>query len=228
MTSHNRPTSQIHLSASALTLAAGLLFSSTLLDAGTAKLPFAPSAATAPSPTAALTPSASPTSAPAPAWEPPKAATTNPKANAQTKPSANGASVPLFGAAAITKGNANSDLAKAVRAIAGDRIPTLDDYQKLVAQNKAGNAKSLMPIGPNHFVMAMCVDHQNNLWVGTEGEGLYRFCPADGLWTQFVASKNPPHDGNPPIAVDAVECGLGDNYVYLWDATSRAACGSAT
>jgi len=136
-----------------------------------------------------------------------------------------GALVPMF---SQNNSDLNATAKHYLKQICGERVPTLRDWQQLVDLKLPGAAGWLhAPMGEGHFVMSMCLDRQNNLWVGTEGEGLYRFSPADGMWTQFVATKNPPPDGNPPIAATAVECGLGDNYIYALacDRQGRIWCG---
>jgi hypothetical protein len=63
-----------------------------------------------------------------------------------------------------------------------------------------GRTPLALPIGKNHFVMSLAADAQGNLWLGTEGEGVYRYnarSPESAQWTQFS-----PKDG------------LGDEYGY--------------
>ncbi len=121
-----------------------------------------------------------------------------------------GAMVPMFTRDAL---DPNDTAKHYLKQICGDRVPTLADWQKLVDMKLVDAAKWLhAPMGAGHFVMAMCLDLQNNLWVGTEGEGLYRFSVADGMWTQFVASSG----ADAPVGQfsGATVCGMGDNYVY--------------
>jgi hypothetical protein len=120
--------------------------------------------------------------------------------------------VPAFMGAGAETG----DMAKHyVKQVCGERVPTVADWQKLAAMKLPDADKWLhAPVGQGHFVMAMCLDKQNNLWVGTEGEGLYRWSAVDGMWTQYVATRNVPPDGSPAIPASAIECGMGDNYVY--------------
>ena len=127
-------------------------------------------------------------------------------------PAQGGALVPMFEADAS---DPNATAKYYLKQICGDRVPMLQDWQNLVDMKIPDADKWLhAPMGSGHVVMAMCLDLQNNLWVGTEGEGLFRFSASDGMWTQFVATKNPPGDGNPPIPESALVCGIGDNYVY--------------
>jgi hypothetical protein len=89
-----------------------------------------------------------------------------------------------------------------LKQLCGDRVPTLADWQKLADLKLPDAAKWLQaPIGRGHFVMAMCLDRQNNLWVGEEtgdaSGGLYRFSAADGLWQRFTTKD-----------------GLGDDSIY--------------
>jgi hypothetical protein len=120
--------------------------------------------------------------------------------------------VPAF----MGAGTESGDMAKHyVKQVCGERVPTVADWQKLAAMKLPDADKWLhAPIGQGHFVMAMCLDKQNNLWVGTEGEGLYRWSAVDGMWTQYVATKNPPPDSSLAIPASAIECGMGDNSVY--------------
>jgi hypothetical protein len=89
-----------------------------------------------------------------------------------------------------------------LKQLCGDRVPTLADWQKLIDMKLPNSEQWLhVPIGRGHFVMAMCLDQQNNLWVGEEAGdnsgGLYRFSLADGMWRHFTAKD-----------------GLGDDSIY--------------
>src|SRR5215213_3466533 len=56
-----------------------------------------------------------------------------------------------------------------------DKKPTLQDWQALIAgmpKEVPGSKPLTLPLGRDHFVMAMCADLQGNLWIGTEGEGI--------------------------------------------------------
>ena len=84
-----------------------------------------------------------------------------------------------------------------------DKSPTLDDWRKLLAElpkDVPGSIPLALPLGKGHFVMAMCADLQGNLWIGTEGEGIFRYNPskpATQQWAQFTTKD-----------------GLGDDYGY--------------
>jgi hypothetical protein len=89
-----------------------------------------------------------------------------------------------------------------LKQLCADRVPTLADWQKLIDMKLPDADKWLhAPVGKGHFVMAMCLDKQNNLWVGEESGdnsgGLYRFSAADGLWQRFTTKD-----------------GLGDDNIY--------------
>ena len=79
--------------------------------------------------------------------------------------------------------------------------PTLQDWQKLVDSKPKGvDLKALCPMGPGNFVMSMCQDQQDRLWVGLEDGGIFCFDPAKPLaeaWHHF-----------------STQDGLGENSVY--------------
>ncbi len=65
-----------------------------------------------------------------------------------------------------------------------------------------------------HFIMAMCQDRQGNLWLATEGAGVYRYDPsaAQGQrWTQFT--KQSTHGGLENNCIYAIAC---DNQDRIW------------
>ena len=65
-----------------------------------------------------------------------------------------------------------------------------------------------------HFIMAMCEDQQGNLWLATEGAGVYRYDPsaAQGRrWTQFT--KQSTHGGLENNCIYAIAC---DNHDRIW------------
>jgi len=110
------------------------------------------------------------------------------------------ASLPPFDATQMT----NTELfSHYVRQQPLPKSPTLEDWQKIVPQLPKGVPGSIpltLPLGKNHFVMAMCADLQGNLWIGTEGEGIFRYNPskpAEEQWAQFTTKD-----------------GLGDDYGY--------------
>ena len=65
-----------------------------------------------------------------------------------------------------------------------------------------------------NFIMAMCQDRQGNLWLATEGAGVYRYDPsaAQGQrWTQFT--KQSTHGGLENNCIYAIAC---DNQDRIW------------
>ncbi len=65
-----------------------------------------------------------------------------------------------------------------------------------------------------HFIMAMCEDKQGNLWLATEGAGVYRYDPSavqGSRWTQFT--KQSTHGGLENNCIYAIAC---DNHDRIW------------
>ena len=65
-----------------------------------------------------------------------------------------------------------------------------------------------------HFIMAMCQDRQGNLWLATEGAGVYRYDPSAAKgqrWTQFT--KQSTHGGLENNCIYAIAC---DNQDRIW------------
>ncbi|HWB59647.1 MAG TPA: two-component regulator propeller domain-containing protein [Chthoniobacteraceae bacterium] len=56
------------------------------------------------------------------------------------------------------------------------------------------------------FVTSVAVDLQNNVWAGTEGNGLWRYDSRKKEWSHFTADEG--------LGGDPVKQGLGDEYVY--------------
>ncbi len=65
-----------------------------------------------------------------------------------------------------------------------------------------------------HFIMAMCQDRRGNLWLATEGAGVYRYDPSAAKgqrWTQFT--KQSTHGGLENNCIYAIAC---DNQDRIW------------
>ncbi len=65
-----------------------------------------------------------------------------------------------------------------------------------------------------HFIMAMCRDKQGNLWLATEGGGIYRYDPSASKgkhWTQFT--KQNTHGALANNCIYAIAC---DNHNRIW------------
>ncbi len=65
-----------------------------------------------------------------------------------------------------------------------------------------------------HFIMAMCQDRQGNLWLATEGAGVYRYDPSAAKgqrWTQFT--KQSTHGGLENNCIYAIAC---DSQDRIW------------
>ena len=66
----------------------------------------------------------------------------------------------------------------------------------------------------SHFIMAMCTDLQGNLWLATEGAGVYRYdpsAPQARRWTQFT--KQNTHGTLANNCIYAIAC---DNRGRIW------------
>jgi len=112
---------------------------------------------------------------------------------------------------------AGGPLVAAMAKITKSATPTLADWQKLVDSKPKGvDFKKVCPMGPGNFVMALCQDPQNRVYVGTEGDGLWRFdstLPLTEQWKHFTRAST----GGPPETNGAtIESGnfLGDDYIY--------------
>jgi len=65
-----------------------------------------------------------------------------------------------------------------------------------------------------HFIMAMCTDHQGNLWLATEGAGVFRYDPAapkGQRWKEFT--KQNTHGTLQNNCIYAIAC---DNHNRIW------------
>ena len=83
---------------------------------------------------------------------------------------------------------------------------------KLMADGKFGG--STIAACPAHFVVSLCDDKAGNIWVGTEGHGVYRFNPnqiSQSPWTQFTTGK-----GLDDSTVEALAC---DSRGRIWAGT---------
>ena len=84
-----------------------------------------------------------------------------------------------------------------------DPSPSLEQWQKVLddmPKEARGSVPLTLPLGASHYVMALCSDLAGNLWIGTEGEGVFRYSPTQPAAEQWAQSTT----GD----------GLGDDYGY--------------
>ena len=72
---------------------------------------------------------------------------------------------------------------------------------------------------PGSFVMALARDGMDNLWVGTEGNGVWRYAPnvsTNGQWTHYSQKSGVGNHLTPALspASGGEGDGLGDDYAY--------------
>ena len=69
-----------------------------------------------------------------------------------------------------------------------------------------------------NYLTSINIDNQNNIWVGTQGGGIYSFKPEDG---KFYSLKENGFSGNDVVINNNIRCIAKDNAGYLWVGTQE-------